>query len=63
MDANKGEEQGIVFFESTTDIEGLATQQGASAMRDFDSLLGDFWPAEESADQLIASVREWRRER
>ena len=51
-----------VFFESKTDLEGLAAQQGVSTVRDFDSLLGDFWPEEESADQFIATVREWRRE-
>ena len=49
-------------LESKTDLESLAAQQGVSAVSDFDSLLGDFWPEEESADQFIASVREWRRE-
>jgi hypothetical protein len=55
-------EKGAAFFESTTDLKILAAQQGVSAVSDFDSLLGDFWPEDESADQFIASVREWRRE-
>jgi hypothetical protein len=62
VEAEERGEKGTVFFESKTDLESLAAQQGVSAVRDFDSLLGDFWPEEESADQFIASVREWRRE-
>jgi hypothetical protein len=62
MEAEEIGEKGAVFFESKTDLESLAAQQGVSAVSDFDSLLGDFWPEEESADQFIASVREWHRE-
>jgi hypothetical protein len=62
VEAEERGEKGAVFFESKTDLESLAAQQGVSAVSDFDSLLGDFWPEEESADQFIASVREWRRE-
>jgi hypothetical protein len=58
----RGEERRTAFFEGRTDIEVLATQQGVSAVREFDKLLGDFWPEEESADQFIGTVREWRRE-
>ena len=45
-----------------TDIEALAAQQGVSPISNFDDLLGDFWPEDESADDFIAAVREWRRE-
>jgi hypothetical protein len=62
VEAEERGEKGVVFFEGKTDLENLAAQQGVSAVSDFDSLLGDFWPEEESADQFIASVREWRRE-
>jgi hypothetical protein len=55
-------EKGTVFFEGKTDLHILAAQQGVSAVSDFDSLLGDFWPEEGCADQFIATVREWRRE-
>jgi hypothetical protein len=61
----EGEERGgkgTSFFDGNTDLEVLATQQRISTVSDFDSLLGDFWPEEESADQFIATVREWRRE-
>jgi hypothetical protein len=40
--------------------ETLATAQGVSPVTDFDELLGDFWPEEESADDFIAAIREWR---
>jgi len=40
----------------------LAAEQGVTPIADFDALLGDFWPEEESADEFIAAVREWRRE-
>lgn len=62
VDAEERGEKGTVFFEGKTDLEILAAQQGVSSVSDFDSLLGDFWPEEESADQFIASLREWRRE-
>jgi hypothetical protein len=62
VEAEDRGEKGTVFFEGKTDLEILAAQQGVSAVSDFDSLLGDFWPEEESADQFIASIREWRRE-
>ncbi len=62
VDAEERAEKGAVFFESKTDLESLAAQQGVSAVSNFDSLLGDFWPEDESADQFIASVRAWRRE-
>jgi hypothetical protein len=62
VEAKERGEKGAVFFESQTDLESLAVQQGVSAVSNFDSLLGDFWPEDESADQFIASVREWRRE-
>lgn len=40
----------------------LASEQVAHPITDFDRLLGDFWPEDESADEFIAAVRQWRRE-
>jgi hypothetical protein len=45
------------------DLDILAAQYGVSAASNFDNLLGDFWPEEESADQFITIIREWRREK
>lgn len=43
-------------------LDELAARQGVAQVGDFDALLGDFWPEEESADDFIAAVRQWRRE-
>jgi hypothetical protein len=48
--------------EGPADLVALATAQGAPLAARFEDLLGDFWPEEESADEFIAAVREWRRE-
>jgi hypothetical protein len=46
-----------------TTIEQLAVQQGVKPITDPDVLRGDFWPADESADEFIATVRRWRQGR
>jgi hypothetical protein len=38
------------------------TRQSKGQAVDFDELLGDFWPEDETADEFIAGVRQWRRE-
>ncbi len=48
------------FFGSRTDLEQLAREQGVNAVSNFDDLLGDFWPEDETADEFIAAVRRWR---
>jgi hypothetical protein len=50
------------FFDTAYDLESLAAQQGVSPMDDPETLSGDFWPEDESVDEFIAAVREWRRE-
>lgn len=54
---------GEVFFaRPRAELESLAQQQGARPVAKFDDLLGDFWPENETADEFIAAVRQWRRE-
>lgn len=43
-------------------IEDLAAEQGVQAATDFEALLGDFWPDDESVDEFISAVRLWRTE-
>jgi len=43
-------------------IEELAAQQGVTPIDDFETLLGEPLPEEESAEEFSASLREWRRE-
>jgi hypothetical protein len=44
------------------DWRALAAQQGTGPITDLDQLVGDFWPEDETVDELIAAVRAWRRE-
>ena len=50
------------FAAPGTDLSTLLTQQGVQPVTRFEDLLGDFWPDDETADDFIAAVREWRRE-
>lgn len=57
------EGQGILSpFDADPSIEGLARVQGVKAVENFSDLPGDFWPKDESADDFIGGVRQWRRE-
>lgn len=41
-------------------IEELMSEQRVAPVSDARQLLGDFWPEDESADDFITAVREWR---
>ncbi|MGH7813845.1 MAG: ribbon-helix-helix protein, CopG family [Candidatus Binataceae bacterium] len=58
-DARNARERGALF-DDESNIDDLAAAQGVRSEADFDSLLGDFWPAGESADEFIAQLRAWR---
>jgi plasmid stability protein len=47
---------------SPRELIDLARQQGAPVAVRFEDLLGDFWPENESADEFMATLREWRRD-
>jgi hypothetical protein len=38
----------------------LIAEQGVEFPRDPEELLGDFWPQEESIDDFLAALHEWR---
>jgi hypothetical protein len=44
------------------ELDALALSQGAPLAAKFEDLIGDFWPEDESCDEFIATIREWRRE-
>ena len=48
------------FWEGT-DVHVLAERQGVRPVDDFDALLGG-WPDDETIDDFIMTVREWRRQ-
>jgi hypothetical protein len=41
-------------------IDELAAAQGVVFPRDPSELLGSFWPEEESVDDFLRAMREWR---
>jgi predicted RNA polymerase sigma factor len=41
-------------------IEELVAEQGAKFRADPVELLGDFWPEEESIDDFLRALHEWR---
>jgi hypothetical protein len=44
------------------DPEALVAQQGVKPIANPEDLYADFWPADETADDFIQAVRQWRRE-
>ncbi len=53
----------LLAEEAPKSIEQIAAEQGKGPIN-FDELLalGEFWPEDESIDDFIAAVREWRRD-
>ena len=41
-------------------IEQLMAEQGTGPITDVSVLHGDFWPEEESVQEFVATIREWR---
>ena len=41
-------------------VEQLTTEQGTGPIADVSSLHGDFWPEEESIEEFLAALHEWR---
>ena len=50
------------FPDKSAELAALTARQGVKPVSDFEELLGDFWPEDESADDFIAATRAWRRE-
>ena len=41
-------------------VEQLMAEQGTGPVTDVSVLHGDFWPEEESVEEFVATIREWR---
>ena len=41
-------------------VEQLMAEQGTGPITDVSVLHGDFWPEEESIEEFLATLREWR---
>jgi hypothetical protein len=50
------------FHDAQTDLSALIAAQGVKPVDRFEHLLGDFWPEDESADDFLAAVGDWRHE-
>ncbi len=50
------------FDQQPTSLEFLANQQRVRPVANTDALVGDFWPSDETVDDFVATVRNWRRE-
>jgi hypothetical protein len=48
-------------LEEKSDLDRLAAEQGVGPVTDFEALLGDFWPENESVDDFTAQVQLWRK--
>ena len=48
------------FFAPPATLEQLTEEQRVKPVIDVAELLGNFWPEEESADDVIQAVRAWR---
>lgn len=48
------------FWDEPPDLDELAQLQGVEAVESIESLVGDFWPEDESVDEFNATIRAWR---
>ncbi len=46
-------------FDPAKRIKQLVAEQGTRPL-DFEEMLGDFWPKEESTDEFLPMLRAWR---
>ena len=53
---NRVRVEGIDFLEGKIEIRQLAKEQGITACSSFDSLLGNFWPDKENADEFLETI-------
>jgi hypothetical protein len=47
-------------FEANPSLEELIAQQGKGPITDISVLHGDFWPEEESIEDFLEALYEWR---
>jgi hypothetical protein len=43
-------------------LSEIAREQGVEPIHDLSSLRADFWPEDESVDEMVETIRKWRRE-
>ncbi len=56
------EEIDTSFFSGAGDVAEMAAEQGVEPIADAKNLLGNFWPEDESIDEMLATIRAWRQD-
>lgn len=44
------------------ELETLAKEQGKQPIKHIEDLYGNFWPEDETADDFVRTMRQWRNE-
>ena len=44
------------------ELEAIAKKQGTQPLKHIEDLYGDFWPEDETADDFVRMMRQWRNE-
>jgi len=47
-------------FDADPSLDEIIAQQGKGPITDLSMLHGDFWPEEESIEEFLAALHEWR---
>ena len=47
-------------FEANPSLDEIIAQQGKGLVADVSVLNGDFWPEEETVEEFLAALHEWR---
>jgi hypothetical protein len=47
-------------FEANPSLDEIIAQQGKGPVADVSVLHGDFWPEEETVEEFLAALHEWR---
>jgi hypothetical protein len=53
---------GEAVMRARAKVLALAEEQGVKPVEKFEDLLGDFWPEDESIDDFLETLYQWRRE-
>ena len=61
-DAEREDEENALYDFKVPELDVLAEVQGIEPIGDIDELVADFWPEEESVEDIMAAVRRWRDE-
>lgn len=57
---SRGDQAGAYSATGHPSVEQLSAEQGTGPMADVSLLRGDFWPEEESIEDFLTTLHEWR---